>query len=53
MLQPGPWRLGNGHILVFDNGTRRKTSRILELDPTSGRVLWKYPDGSDDPDGRC
>jgi hypothetical protein len=35
--------LGNGHILVFDNGTERKISRILEVDPTSGRVVWEYP----------
>jgi outer membrane protein assembly factor BamB len=35
--------LGNGHILVFDNGTERKTSRILEVDPTNGRVVWEYP----------
>ncbi len=35
--------LGNGHILVFDNGTERKASRILEVDPMDGRVVWRYP----------
>jgi len=36
--------LANGHILVFDNGIERTTSRILEIDPLNGRVVWKYPD---------
>jgi hypothetical protein len=35
--------LGNAHILVFDNGTERKASRILEVDPANGRVVWEYP----------
>lgn len=51
-LAQGPWMrphdpqlLPDGRLLVFDNlgglgaGT---TSRILELDPSSGRVLWSY-----------
>jgi hypothetical protein len=38
--------LGNGHILVFDNGIERETSRILEVDPATGRVVWKYPNGT-------
>jgi hypothetical protein len=37
--------LGNGHILVFDNGIERETSRVLEVDPASGQVVWKYPNG--------
>jgi len=36
--------LGNGNILVLDNGVERKTSRVLEVDPTTGKVVWKYPD---------
>ena len=38
--------LSNGHILVFDNGIERMTSRILEIDPTSGRVVWQYPNAA-------
>ena len=34
--------LENGHILVFDNGTRRGSSRLLEIDPTNGDVVWKF-----------
>lgn len=37
-----PTLLENGHILVFDNGTRRKYSRILEIDPSSGEIVWRY-----------
>jgi hypothetical protein len=29
-------------ILVFDNGTRRGWSRVLELDPQSQEVVWEY-----------
>jgi len=38
--------LANGHILVFDNGVERQNSRVLEVDPKTRRVVWKYPDGS-------
>jgi hypothetical protein len=34
--------LENGNILVYDNGVRRKFSRIIELDPLSGRIVWQY-----------
>jgi hypothetical protein len=34
--------LENGNILIFDNGTRRKWSRVLEIDPVSLRVVWEY-----------
>lgn len=36
--------LPNGHILVFDNGMQHQRSRILEIDPGSGRIVWQYPD---------
>jgi len=42
--------LPNGHILVFDNGVRDKQSRVLEIDPTTGGVVWQYPDA--DPAAR-
>lgn len=33
-----PSILSDGHLLVFDNGTRRGYSRVLELDPVSGSI---------------
>ena len=33
---------GAGHFLIFDNGTRRKYSRILELDPRNNEIVWEY-----------
>jgi outer membrane protein assembly factor BamB len=41
--------LGNGHMLVFDNGVERESSRILEVEPKTGRVVWKYPGATGDP----
>jgi outer membrane protein assembly factor BamB len=37
-----PTMLPDGHILIFDNGTHRKYSRILEIDPRTGETLWNY-----------
>jgi hypothetical protein len=34
--------LENGHILVFDNGRRRRWSRVVEVDPASKRIVWQY-----------
>jgi hypothetical protein len=34
--------LENGHILIFDNGTRRGFSRVIEIDPLSNEVVWEY-----------
>ena len=35
--------LANGHILVLDNGyDERGWSRVVELDPLSGRIVWQY-----------
>jgi hypothetical protein len=41
-----PTLLPNGHILVFDNGAFRGWSRILELDPLTNQIVWKYETGS-------
>jgi len=44
-----PSLLENGNILVFDNGAFRKYSRVLELNPESGKIIWEYkatPPGS-------
>jgi len=32
--------LENGNILLFDNGL--KTSRVIELDPISQKIVWQY-----------
>jgi len=37
-----PSLLDNGNLLVFDNGLRRKSSRVLEIDPKSGDIVWRY-----------
>ncbi len=43
--------LPNGNVLVFDNGLNRSNtfmtfSRVLEIDPSSNEVVWKYLDRS-------
>ena len=42
-LPHDPTWLPNGRLLVFDNGTRRGYSRVLEVDPQSGELRWQYP----------
>jgi hypothetical protein len=42
--QHDPSLLEDGHILVFDNGTRRKFSRVVELDPRTRSIVWEYRD---------
>jgi len=37
-----PTMLPDGHILVYDNGVVRKWTRVLELEPTSGAIVWSY-----------
>ncbi|RMH69336.1 MAG: hypothetical protein D6683_16230 [Actinomyces sp.] len=39
-FQHDPVLLDDGHILIFDNGTKR--SRVVELDPLTNRVTWRY-----------
>jgi hypothetical protein len=34
--------LPGGNILVFDNGPHRGYSRVLEIEPISGEVVWQY-----------
>lgn len=40
--QHHPTVLANGRLLLFDNAGLGEASRILELDPVSGRQLWSY-----------
>jgi len=50
--QHAPMPLANGNILLFDNGPFRVDtgaqpfSRALEINPTTGEVVWKYQDGT-------
>jgi len=37
-----PTMLDNGNILVYDNGTARKYTRILEIKPLTGEIVWEY-----------
>ena len=37
-----PVMLDSGRILIFDNGTRRGFSRVVELAPSSGTIVWEY-----------
>lgn len=37
-----PTLLPSGRLLVFDNGSRRRRSRILELDAATQRITWAY-----------
>lgn len=34
--------LDNENILLFDNGTERGYSRVVELDPRTGEIVWSY-----------
>ena len=37
-----PTMLADGRILLFDNGVRRGFSRVVEMDPSSGSIVWQY-----------
>jgi len=37
-----PTMLNNGNLLVFDNGTGRGWSRIIELNPMTEKIVWEY-----------
>jgi len=55
----GGWRkqhdakmLSNGHILLFDNEgglMKHSRSRVLEVDPSDGAIVWSYEGTEDDP----
>lgn len=38
--------LENGNILLFDNGVYRERSRVVEVDPRNGNIVWEYNGGS-------
>ena len=37
-----PTLLEDGNILIFDNGSIRKYSRVIELEPRSRAITWQY-----------
>ena len=47
--QHSPVPTRDNKILVFDNGYRRHTSKILEIDPTTEGVVWSYEGTDDNP----
>jgi hypothetical protein len=46
--QHDPRMLSNGQILLFDNGTERGYSRVIELNPLTEEIIWEYDDRSSD-----
>lgn len=40
--QHHPHILSNGNLLIFDNGTLRGYSRVIELNPLSNEIEWEY-----------
>jgi hypothetical protein len=40
--QHQPNLLPSGHVIIFDNGTAREFSRIVEMDPATGEIVWEY-----------
>jgi len=43
--QHEPSILANGNILLFDNGSERGWSRVIEVDPSTKQIVWQYGDG--------
>lgn len=37
-----PTILDNGNLLVYDNGTARRWTRILEMNPRAEKIVWAY-----------
>ncbi len=33
---------GAGHFLIFDNGIQRRSTRVIELDPKTEEIVWRY-----------
>lgn len=47
--QHAPTPLANGNVLIFDNGVHRLDdsmpySRVIEVDPATNEIVWKYQD---------
>lgn len=37
-----PHVLENGNLLIFDNGTERGWSRVIEVEPLTAEIVWEY-----------
>lgn len=37
-----PTMLPDGNILLYDNGTSAMRTRVLEIDPLTGQIVWEY-----------
>ncbi len=37
-----PQLLRSGNLLIFDNGTTRGWSRVIEMDPMTQHIVWEY-----------
>jgi hypothetical protein len=49
LSQHAPTLLGNGNVLIFDNGVHRLDdsmpySRVIEINPATNEIIWKYQD---------
>jgi outer membrane protein assembly factor BamB len=42
-----PTMLPSGNLLIFDNGQVRGYSRVIEIDPAKGSIVWEYDEGPD------
>ena len=42
--QHQPTMLPTGHILLFDNGTARGYSTVMEMNPSTNEIIWRYED---------
>jgi outer membrane protein assembly factor BamB len=48
--QHDPTLLENGHVLLFDNkGLEGERSRVLEIDPATGREVWSHGEEGGEP----
>jgi len=47
--QHQPLFLNNGNMLIFDNKGRNNTSAVIEIDPFSQQIFWKYSGTLDNP----
>ncbi len=43
-----PTVLENGNILLFDNRGNRGASRVIEIEPATQSVVWRYPPAGED-----
>jgi len=41
-FQHAPRMLNNGNLIIFDNGVKRKYSRVIELNPINKKIVWEY-----------